>query len=58
MSDKPTKSRASLAKQNCFRESLDLNFAQYKYHFPFPTHEPKNASLKKKVCQLVARLRK
>jgi len=25
-----------------------LNCAQYKYHFPFPTHEPKTANLRER----------
>jgi len=47
-SDKLTESIANFTKK-LQRASLScLNCAQYKYHFPFPTHELKTASLRER----------
>jgi len=51
-SGKLTESRANFMK-NCIERVMNheyvcLNFAQYKYHFPFPTHELKTANLRER----------
>ena len=56
-SDKLTESSANSTK-NCIEQVgiqesevanlTHLNFARYKYHFPFPTHELKTANLRER----------
>ena len=40
------KNNPAIATRESQSESTHLNFAQYKYHFPFPTHELKTANLR------------